>query len=179
MPPDDPDAAAEPEAHRLADDGRIPNNPDLPALLYRRAVLLTGDDSASAFEQLFARHGWTGSWRNGIYPFHHFHSTAHEVLGIARGRVRARLGGEGGVSVELAAGDVVVLPAGTGHRNEGASPDLLVIGAYPDGQDPDLCRGGPGERPRVLANIAAVPLPASDPVHGPDGPLTRLWRPAC
>jgi uncharacterized protein YjlB len=92
--------------------------------------------------------------------------------------VRARLGGGGGITVDLAAGDVVLLPAGTGHRNEGASPDFLVVGAYPDSQDPDLCRGGPGERPRVLANIAAVPLPASDPVHGPDGPLTRLWRPA-
>lgn len=176
MPPEHP-GTAEPEAHRLADDGRIPNNPDLPALLYRRAVPLAADDPARAFEDLFARHGWTGSWRNGIYPFHHFHSTAHEVLGIARGRVRARLGGEGGPSLELSAGDVVLLPAGTGHKNEGASPDLLVVGAYPEGQDPDLCRGRPGERPRALANIAAVPLPAVDPVHGPDGPLARLWHP--
>lgn len=172
--PDTP--ASDPVSHLLADGGGIPNNPDLPALLYRGAVDPPAGDPARAFEDLFARHGWTGSWRDGIYPFHHFHSTAHEVLGIARGRVRARLGGEGGISVELAAGDVVVLPAGTGHKNEGASPDLLVVGAYPDGQEPDLRRGGPGERPRVLANIAAVPLPAADPVRGPDGPLVRLWR---
>jgi uncharacterized protein YjlB len=173
--PDDP-SAAEPEAHRLADDGIIPNNPELPLLLYRQALTPSGADPASTFEELFARHGWAGSWRDGIYTFHHYHSTAHEALGIARGRVRVRLGGEGGLRVELAAGDVVVLPAGTGHKNEGASPDLLVVGAYPPGQDWDLCRGEPGERPRVLANIAGVPLPSSDPVHGPNGPLTRLWH---
>jgi uncharacterized protein YjlB len=174
--PDDDRPPGGPEAHRLADDGTIPNNPELPLLLYRQALTPAGADPARAFEDLFARHGWAGSWRNGIYPFHHYHSTAHEVLGIARGRVHTRLGGEGGLSVELAAGDVVVLPAGTGHKNEGASPDLLVVGAYPPGQDWDLCRGEPGERPRVLASIAAVPLPAADPVRGPDGPLTRLWR---
>lgn len=168
----------EPETHRFADDGRIPNNPGLPLLLYRRVLDLPAADPARAFEDVFARHGWRGSWRNGIYGFHHYHSTAHEVLGIARGRVRVRLGGAAGLATELAAGDVVVIPAGVGHKNEGASPDLLVVGAYPEGQDWDLCRGDPAERPRVLANIAAVPPPATDPSFGIGGPLTRLWRPA-
>ena len=88
--------------------------------------------------------GWGGSWRNGIFPFHHYHSTSHEVLGIARGSARVRFGGEKGQTVEVAAGDVVVIPAGVGHKNEGSSPDLLVIGAYPEGRDYDLCRGEPG-----------------------------------
>src|ERR671938_1556326 len=115
----------EPERHLFADDGRIPNNPRLPLLVYRRALEPSPPDPAAAFEAAFARNGWTGAWRDGIYGFHHYHSTSHEVLGIARGRVRVRLGGEGGLATELRAGDVVVIPAGVGHKNEGATPDLL------------------------------------------------------
>ena len=167
-----------PEQHRFADDGRIPNNPRLPLLVYRRALEPSPADPAAPFKAAFARNGWTGAWRDGIYGFHHYHSTSHEVLGIARGRVRVRLGGEGGLATELRAGDVVVIPAGVGHKNEGATPDLLVVGAYPDGRDWDLCRGEPGERPRVLDNIGAVPLPAADPLAGADGPLVAVWRQA-
>jgi uncharacterized protein YjlB len=72
-------------------------------------------------------------------------------------------------------GDVLVLPAGTGHRNLGASPDLQVVGAYPDGMRWDLRRGDPAEHDEVVASIAAVPLPGADPVAGADGPLTGLW----
>ena len=78
--------------------------------------------------------------------------------------------------LELEAGDMVVLPAGVGHCNEGASGDLLVVGAYPGGAAWDLRRGEPAERDEVLCNLAAVPLPGADPVHGTDGPLSRLWR---
>jgi uncharacterized protein YjlB len=130
------------------------------------------------FEALFAANGWGGSWRNGIFSFPHYHSNAHEVLGIARGRASVRFGGGSGMVLEVRPGDVVVIPAGVGHQNLSASADLLVVGAYPRGQeDYDLCRGEPGERPRVLANIARVPLPEADPVHGRDGPLMRHWSP--
>ena len=104
--------------------------------------------------------------RDGIFPFHHFHSTAHEVLGIAAGTAGVVLGGPQGRRFELSAGDVVVLPAGTGHRNVGSSSDLLVVGAYPDGMRWDLRRGDPGEHDEVLANIERVPIPDEDPVHG-------------
>ena len=129
-----------------------------------------------AYEQLFAGHGWRGAWRDGIFPFHHFHSTAHEVLGIARGTAGVMLGGPEGRRFELSAGDVVVLPAGTGHCNTGSSTDLLVVGAYPNGMRWDLRRGDPAERDEVLANLASVPLPEQDPVRGPDGPLVELWQ---
>ena len=166
---------SDPEEHVFEDDGSIPNN-RLPLLVYRGAVRVKGArDPAALFEEAFARNRWLGIWRNGIFGFHHYHSTSHEVLGIAAGRARVRLGGEGGLATELEPGDVVVIPAGVGHKNEGSSGDLLVVGAYPDGRDYDLCRGGPGERPRVLENIEAVPLPATDPLHGADGPLVRLW----
>jgi uncharacterized protein YjlB len=126
-------------------------------------------------KELFARNRWLGAWLNGIFPFHHFHSTAHEVLGIVAGSAAVVLGGPGGHRFEVAPGDVLVLPAGTGHCNAGSSADLIVVGAYPDGMQWDLRRGDPAERDVVLANIAAVPLPGTDPVHGPGGRLTELW----
>ena len=76
---------AQPLTFRFTDDGAVPNNPALPVLLYQRAVEL-GDDPAAELEQLFAENGWGhGQWRNGIYPFTHYHSMIHEALGIARG----------------------------------------------------------------------------------------------
>jgi uncharacterized protein YjlB len=147
----------------LPTGGEIPNNPRLPVLLHRGA-LPAGDPAAA--EALFTRNGWPPAWRNGIYDFHHYHPNAHEALAIAAGHVRVRLGGEAGVTLDLAAGDVVVLPAGTGHRNLGQSPDLLVVGAYPPGTSPDQFTGRPGEQARALDAIPLVPDPPSDPVTG-------------
>jgi uncharacterized protein YjlB len=167
--------ALEVEAITFAADGDIPNNPRLPLLLYRGVLPLEGD-AAQACQDRFAGHGWTGGWRNGLFSYHHFHTTAHEVLGIVRGEARVRFGGPGGRTVAVAAGDVVVVPAGVGHKNEGASPDLLVIGAYADGRERDLCRGGESSLPKQAATIAAVPIPDADPVAGRDGPLPQRWR---
>jgi uncharacterized protein YjlB len=161
-----------PETHTFEDDGGIPNS-RLPVLVYSGAVDV--DARAGAYEKLFAGHGWLGAWRDGIYPFHHFHSIAHEVLGIAAGTAEVMLGGRLGRRFKLGAGDVVVLPAGTGHCNLGSSPDLLVVGAYPNGMDWDLRRGDPAEHDEVLANIARVPLPDQDPVQGHAGSLVELW----
>lgn len=162
---------SDPASHRFDGDGSIPNS-RLPVLVYRDVDVAT--DAARA-EQAFAANGWLGAWRNGIFSFHHFHSTAHEVLAIVGGSANVTLGGPGGTTFAVGRGDVLVLPAGTGHRNEGASGDLLVVGAYPDGMDWDLRRGDPAEYEEVQANIAAVPLPRADPLHGADGPLPRLW----
>ena len=165
------------ETYRFADDGEVPNNPQLALIVYR-GVLETGADAAASCMALFERNGWTGAWHNGVYSHHHYHSSAHEVLGIATGWVRVRLGGEGGRIVELRAGDVVVIPAGVAHKNEGESPDLLVVGAYPRGQGPDMCSPGAPDHARALPRIAAVPLPAGDPVHGASGPLLERWHAA-
>lgn len=148
----------------LAEGQDVPNNPALPVVVHRGAVP-AGD--AQAAEALFRRHGWRPAWRNGIHPWHHYHSNAHEALAIVAGRVRVQLGGESGVRLDLAAGDVVVLPAGTGHRNLGADPALLVVGAYPESADPpDQLHGAPEERARAVHAIAATPDPATDPVTG-------------
>ena len=166
-----------PEQHLFADDGRIPNNPRLPLLVYRGALAPDASDPAAAFEAAFARNNWRGAWRDGIYGFHHYHSTSHEVLGVARGSVQVRLGGEGGLATRLEAGDVVVIPAGVAHKNEGASPDLVVVGAYPGGKGPDMCGPAAQHRARALRNIPQVPLPALDPVYGKPGPLLKRWPP--
>src|SRR3954453_7627980 len=161
------------ETYHFADDGTVPNN-TLPLVVYRGA-LPDGGDRAAFCEDMFARNGWPDSWRNGIHPYHHYHSTAHEVLGIARGNARIRLGGESGQSVELREGDVVVIPAGVAHKREAASGDLLVIGSYPRGQNPDICRAEPARHNRAAASIASVTLPAADPVTGGAAPLLECW----
>lgn len=76
--------APEIEEHLFADDGVVPNNPRLPLVVYR-GVLDTGPDAAAACGTLFAGNGWSGGWRGGVHPYHHYHSTAHEALGIVAG----------------------------------------------------------------------------------------------
>jgi uncharacterized protein YjlB len=158
-------------------DGSVPNNPRLPFVLYRDAVDLAGTPNPEdVVEKVFRENGWGDLWRNGIFPYVHYHSMIHEGLGVARGRAKVRFGGAKGQEIDLAQGDVVVLPAGTGHQGLWASPDLMVIGAYPKSGKYDLCRGSKAEHDKALETIPLVPLPDTDPVFGQKGPLLRLWR---
>ena len=161
---------SQPETYLFADDGCFPNSP-LPMLVYRRAL----PADAGAMVRAFAANGWSNAWRNGIFTYHHFHSISHEVLGIAQGEVQVTFGGPSGETVTVWAGDVVVIPAGVGHRNVGQTRGLLVVGAYPGGSDYDTLRGKPEEHQAAVQAVAAVPLPASDPVSGRVGPLRVLW----
>jgi uncharacterized protein YjlB len=166
-----------PVAHTFADDGSIPNNPTLPLLLYRGGIDLAGSpDPEQVIEKAFTANGWGNMWRNGIYPYVHYHSMIHEAMGIARGRATVRFGGENGQEIAIVPGDVVVLPAGTGHQLLTQSQELVVIGAYPPTGKYDLCRGSRGEHAKAIESIPKVPLPATDPVFGPEGPLVALWR---
>lgn len=158
---------------RFADDGQIPNS-RLPLLIYSDA--LAGQPaSAEAMEALFVENGWPPRWRASVFTYHHYHSTAHEVLGVASGSARLMVGGPEGEEIDVAAGQVLVIPAGVGHKRLGSSPDFEVVGGYPPGQQWDLMKGEMSERPTADQNIAAVPMPKSDPVRGPEGELLDFW----
>jgi len=170
--------ARKPNVFRFADDGETPNNPDWPLIIYRSPVALRGEyDPAAIFEELFASHGWRDSWRDGVYDFLHFHTRRHEVLGFARGSADISFGGAKGKRVLLRAGDVAILPSGTGHQRIEARRDLLVVGAYPQNSGVyDEPRPSEVDHRNAARAIARVPRPANDPVYGPQGPLIALWR---
>lgn len=161
-----------PALEYFEDDGQFPNS-RFPLLLYKSVV---ADPSPEAMEALFDRNGWPPAWRSTVFTYHHYHSTAHEVLGVATGSGRLMLGGPNGREFDVTAGDVIVIPAGVVHRRLSSSPDFLVVGGYPPGRSWDLLRGDPGDRVFADRAIAKVPLPATDPVEGKDGALLQHWR---
>jgi len=162
-------------AHHLAPGGTIPNHPRWPLLVYPGAVAISGADPATAFEALFGGNRWPAAWRNGVFPFHHFHSNAHETLGVYSGEVTVQFGGDGGVVITARPGDVIVLPAGTGHRKLSSRGALGIVGAYPAGAHPDMCTPLLSNSQRSGEAVASVPLPECDPVYGAGGPLFTHW----
>jgi uncharacterized protein YjlB len=163
-------------AHQLGPSGAIPNHPRWPLLVYPGAVAIEGKDPATTFEALFDRNRWPAAWRDGVHPYHHFHSNAHEALGVFSGEVTVQFGGDGGVVVTARPGDVIVLPAGTGHKKLSSSGALGIVGAYPAGQRPDMCTPLLSNPRRSAQAVARVPLPECDPVYGTGGPLFTHWR---
>ena len=166
---------AEPLTFVFGDDGLTPNN-ILPLVIYKCAINLDRAHPENTIEKLFGGNGWgQDMWRNGIYDYLHYHSTVHEALGIARGHARVRFGGDKGKEFELAAGDVAILPAGTGHQCVNASDDFSVVGAYPPGAKMQVTRPTPENHAQALKTVPKVKRPNSDPVMGTDGPLVKLW----
>ena len=159
------------EHFMLPESDWVPNNPNFPVIIYRQIDLAGG---SADFEAVFAACGWAGIWRNGVFDYHHYHSHAHEVLGIGRGGAKLQIGGPDGPVLDVSQGDCLILPAGTGHRNIESSPEFQVVGAYPPGQNADIQRAAPTAA--MLATIAALPRPESDPVLASSGGLNALWR---
>ena len=164
----------DPEAHFFAPNGRVPNS-RFPLLVRRGAI----PGGADAVEATFRENGWLNNWRYpGIYDYAHFHSTTHEVLGIARGGMTLVLGGEGHPEIEFSAGDVIVMPAGVSHLMTAATGDIEAVGGYPDGRDWDLMRDdrmSDEERHDAIKRIMSLPIPDRDPVTGE---AMQLWRDA-
>lgn len=157
---------------KIQSNNGIPNNPHLPALIYPR-VLKPGLAS-SDIVALYARNHWVKSWVYSLFDFHHYHYAAHEVLTVISGCGVVQIGGEDGPGSEVTEGDVILLPAGYGHKLLDAEGDFTVVGAYPEGQ-PDIGFNRPGDNTR-LTSIAKTPLPACDPIYGAAGPLASFWR---
>ena len=167
----------EPLAIVFQDDGLAPNNP-MPLLVYRGAIEVDPAHPERTIETVFAGNGWGNMWRNGIYDYLHYHSTVHEALGVARGHARVRFGGDAGKELDIKAGDVAILPAGTGHQCLASSSDFSVVGAYPPGPKMQITRPTAEDHAKALTTIPLVKLPKIDPVMGADGPLLWLWRKA-
>lgn len=157
------------------ENGAFPNNEKLPLVIFQ-SPLQDADILPELFEKIFRENHWPAAWRNGLYDFHHYHSRAHEVLGIYSGWVRACFGGPQGEIFEAKKGDVIIIPAGVSHCNKGQSSDFRVVGGYPDSQVWDMMHGKPGERPQADRNISQVYKPTTDPVFGSEGMLTELWH---
>ncbi len=168
-------AELQPLSFVFGDDGLEPNNP-MPLLIYKRAVDVANDRPEETIEKLFGANGWGAMWRNGVYDYVHYHATVHEVLGVARGNAVVRFGGDRGTEIAVAAGDVAILPAGTGHQCLSASADFCVVGAYPPGPPMQVTRPTPENHARALQTIPEVKRPETDPVMGAAGPLLRLWK---
>jgi len=163
---------SETEAFVVGDAGAFPNNERLPVVMYRSAF--SSPDPAD-IEDVLASNYWGHGWRAGVFDFHHYHSTAHEVLVCYSGSAKIQLGGPDGRVVEVHPGDGLVLPAGVSHKRVETTGSFRVVGCYPDGQDFDMMYGHEGERPAADERIAQVPAPEADPIYGEDGPLVERW----
>lgn len=157
------------------DDSVIPNS-KYPLVIYQQAFDAKGNKGADWLEDTFAANNWTNSWRWGVYPFHHYHSNTHEVLGVFKGNALLHMGGEKGEKLKVNAGDIIVIPAGVGHKCLEHTDDFTVVGAYPNGLSPDLMKGNDGERPAADKNIARVELPVTDPLSGKKSGILSLWK---
>lgn len=169
-------ASVEVRTHLLGDDGVFPNHAHLPLLFYPQALRLANTNQERKVQDLLATNQWHNSWVNGLYAYHHYHSTAHEVLVIFAGSAEVQFGGPQGIRATVQAGDGVMIPAGMAHKRLNSHGGFTVIGAYPRGQDVDMCYGEPGERPQADARIAALAVPEMDPLYGRKGPLAKHWH---
>jgi uncharacterized protein YjlB len=161
----------------LNSDGQTPNS-CYPVTIYRESFNKEGDDGARWLEERFSANNWTNAWRWGIYPFHHFHSNTHEVLGVFSGSASIRFGGEQGEEHPVNAGDVIIIPAGVAHKCISHSEEFLVVGAYPGGTEPDLIKSGEAgnDMTTIAGNIKAVPFPEADPLLGKNEGIIKSWK---
>ncbi|EXJ95134.1 hypothetical protein A1O1_00253 [Capronia coronata CBS 617.96] len=131
------------------------------------------DPTASAIESHLKSVGVVSpAWRYTMFTETHFHSSSHEVLSIAAGSAKCCFGGEeneGRVEPVLQKGDVVIVPAGVGHRLLEDYGGFQMVGSYPTGKSWDMCYGRAGEEAKVKT-IADLGWFKRDPIYGEDGP---------
>lgn len=163
------------EEYHFEDDGRFPNNP-LPVLVYKSVLTLPLFFAAQYIKSVFKKNGWANAWKDAVFDYHHYHSIAHEVLGVFQGRTTLQIGGPKGKKIPVKKGDVIIIPAGVAHKNLEPKNEFQCIGAYPNGSIFDMNLGRKSERPEADEHIARIKLPSADPVFGKKGKLKSYWK---
>ena len=103
----------EPEIYYFTPTRFVPNSP-LPVLIYRN--VLRGENSEDSMKEKIESNHWMKGGTFKHYPTRHFHSVTHECYAAFRGSSRMLLGrgplddGDGGVEIDMHAGDIIVLP---------------------------------------------------------------------
>lgn len=149
---------------KVEDDGKISNHPNILLLIYKTVL----DD----IPVILNANDWSGEWLGSV---HHYHSNIHEVLAVKKGNVSLQLGGEQGETVEAEKGDVIILPAGYGHKRIEASKNYVNYGAYPGRVNVDMCYGELEENPEKVENIKKLLMPKYDPVFRQKRPTLDYW----
>ena len=147
--------------------GSIPNS-DLPLLVMETAIPASAANSTKV-EKRFAEHGWRGTWTYTVFDYWHFHVEGHEVLACVAGEASIGFGGDkadGGIAFEMKPGDVVIVPAGVGHKRLDGTSDFQVAGAYPPGQNGGITKAGEMTIENARGAISRLPDPKTDPVDG-------------
>lgn len=161
---------------QFEENNSFPNNSKFAVLIYKNIFDFEAADPALTIEKLFTKNNWGGMWRNGIYSFQHYHSNAHEALGVYGGWAEVQLGGPGNKILRIEKGDLVILPAGIAHKKIDSGDGFAVVGAYPSGQSPDMNYGKAEELDLAKLKIAKVELPLTDPVFGKNGKIFEFWK---
>jgi len=160
--------------HHIPSHALIPNSTptNRPLYIYHSAL---PNASASDIESRLKSVGVVApQWRYTMYSTTHFHSTTHEVLCVSAGRARLCFGGElnsGRVEPVVEKGDVMVVPAGVGHRLLEDYGGFEMVGSYPkDAKEWDMCYGKEAESEKIEA-IKKLDWFDMDPLYGSEGPV--------
>lgn len=74
---------------------------------------------------------------------------------------------------EVSKGDLIIVPAGVGHRLLSETGSFKMVGAYPRGKSWDMCYGQPGEE-GSCRNIGGLDWFHADPLYGEEGPALHV-----
>jgi uncharacterized protein YjlB len=154
----------------VSDDGTFPNNDKYPVLIYQDAYHGSSKEATKCMER---DREWTSPWTWGIFSYHHYHSTAWELLVCIRGTASVRMGGPSGPTLSIRRGDLILIPPGISHQQIQDEDGFALLGSYPLKDcsaswtgSVDTLNGPPTKIQRD--NIRACPVPGKDPIFGLD-----------
>ncbi|MBM6614797.1 cupin domain-containing protein [Desemzia sp. RIT804] len=152
-------------------------NSSLPVLFYPEAVkeLANSKNNGEEVQLFLEKNGYTNGWIGGIFTYHHFHSNTHEVLVCISGEAQVQLGGPDREIYPFKMGDALLLPAGVAHKLIKATDDFQIVGAYPEGKEPDMQKGDTNNYEEMKINISRLGIPEYDPIEKTQGGVFEYW----